>query len=100
MTQTILHKYHRLGCTLFQCFPHGKTVALATGGKKGGSVYEVNVWLWQFGCGKQRLGGLTVEETEARLDAAVTALNTRGVEDQQCRRKNCDVKNTLCLTMF
>jgi hypothetical protein len=30
-------------------------------GQLGSNVYEVNQWLWQFGRGKQRLGGLSVE---------------------------------------
>ena len=29
-------------------------------------MYEINQWLWQFGEGKQRLGGLSVAETEER----------------------------------
>ncbi len=33
-------------------------------------MYEVNQWLWQFGRGKPRLGGLSVEETDDRKDAA------------------------------
>ena len=28
------------------------------------NVYEINQWLWQFGRGKPRLGGLSVAETE------------------------------------
>ena len=27
-------------------------------------MHEINEWLWQFGRGKQRLGGLLVAETE------------------------------------
>ena len=30
------------------------------------NVYEVNTWLWNFGSGKPRLGGLSVEETSMR----------------------------------
>ena len=30
------------------------------------NVYEINLWLWQFGRGKPRLGGLSVAETEER----------------------------------
>ncbi len=30
-------------------------------------VYEVNTWLWQFERGKQRLGGLSVDQKEAAL---------------------------------
>ena len=33
-------------------------------------MYEVNQWLWQFGRGKPRLGGLSVEETDDRKDAS------------------------------
>ena len=36
----------------------------------GSNVYEVNTWLWQFGRGKPRLGGLTIEETQDRQDSA------------------------------
>jgi hypothetical protein len=32
----------------------------------GSNFYEVNQWLWQFGCGKPRLGGLTVKQTTVR----------------------------------
>ncbi len=32
-------------------------------GVPGSSMYEVNTWLWNFGSGKPRLGGLTVEQT-------------------------------------
>ncbi len=38
-------------------------------GRRGSNVYEVYPWLWQFGRGKQRLGGLTVDETADRLVA-------------------------------
>ena len=37
---------------------------------RGSNVYEVNPWLWQFGRGKPRLGGLTVEDTTERKNAA------------------------------
>ncbi len=34
-------------------------------------MYEVDPWLWQFGRGKPRLGGLTVKETVERKKAAL-----------------------------
>ena len=40
--------------------------AAADGGHSGSNVYEVNQWLWQFGRGKQHLGGLSVDETADR----------------------------------
>ena len=38
----------------------------AADGRRGCNVYEVNTWLWNFGRGKPRLGGLTVKETAMR----------------------------------
>jgi hypothetical protein len=37
---------------------------------RGSNAYEVNSWLWQFGRGEQRLGGLSVEKTGARKKTA------------------------------
>ena len=45
-------------------FPHGLADAADESGRKGSSVYEIDQWLWQFGRGKPRLGGLSVAETE------------------------------------
>ena len=47
-------------------FPHGLADAADELGRKGSNVYEINQWLWQFGRGKPRLGGLPVAETEER----------------------------------
>ena len=33
-------------------------------GTKGSNDYELNQWLWEFGRGKPRLGGLSVTATE------------------------------------
>ncbi len=43
-------------------FPMGcvDTAASDHDGRRGSNVYEVNTWLWNFGRGKPRLGGLTV----------------------------------------
>ncbi len=37
--------------------------AAAEDGRRGSNLneYEVNTWLWMFGRGKPRLGGLTIE---------------------------------------
>jgi hypothetical protein len=42
------------------CFPIGCADAAAMNGTRDSNVYEVNpsLWLWQFGRGKPRLGGL------------------------------------------
>ena len=65
-------------------FPHGLADASAAdeSGRKGSNVYEINQWLWQFGRGKLRLGGLLVAETEERhiavaKDGAKRAVATR-----------------------
>ena len=60
-TPTIPHKLRKHKSS---GFPAGTCNTAA-----GGNVYEVNLWLWQFGRGKPRLGGLSVEETDDRKDA-------------------------------
>ncbi len=48
----------------------------------GSNVYEVNPWLWQFGCFNPRLGGLAIEETSEsepeRQDVDRKASDKRG----------------------
>ena len=53
-------------------------------GRKGSNMYEINQWLWQFGLGKPRLGGLSVAETDSEerciavaKDGAKRAVATR-----------------------
>ncbi len=57
----------------------------AVDGRRGSNVYEINQWLWQFGRGKQRLGGLSCEETDDRRDAALQERSLRRAET--CRRR-------------
>ena len=49
-------------------------------------MYEVNPCLWQFGRGKPRLGGLSVEEADDRKDAAQPEQIVRGAETRQHRK--------------
>ena len=72
-TPTIPHKLRQLKGSAFQ---YGTADAAAA----DGNVYEVNPWLWQFGRGRPRLGGLTVSETEERRDAVNRAGSKRGHE--------------------
>jgi hypothetical protein len=58
-------------------FLYGCANAAPMDGRWGSDVYEVNQWLWQFGRGKPRLGGLTIEETSERKDAVSNALHKR-----------------------
>ena len=67
-------------------FPFGCADTAATDGRRGSNVYEVNPWLWQFGRGKPRLGGLTVEQTAARQDIASAARKKRGAETRGSRK--------------
>jgi hypothetical protein len=34
---------------------------------KGSNVYQLNQWMWEFGRGKPRLGGLSVTDTEGGM---------------------------------
>ena len=49
--------------------------------------YEVNTWLWSFGCGKPRLGGLSIVQTHERHDAAASeARRKRAAEPKRVRK--------------
>jgi hypothetical protein len=61
-------------------FPFGCADSAAVDGRRGSNVYEVNLWRWQFGRGKPRLGGLTIEQTMARKSAVADALNKKAAE--------------------
>ena len=50
-------------------FPFGQA---DTDSSPGSNVYEVNVWLWQFGRGRPRVGGRNVAESERRLQARMS----------------------------
>ena len=47
---------------------------------------DVNQWLWRFARGKPRLGGLSVEDTDDRKDAAQKVLVERGAETRRRRK--------------
>jgi hypothetical protein len=79
-TPTIPHKYSK---NKNSCFPAGCADSAAENGMCGSNVYEVNTWLWQFGRGKPRLGGLTIEETSDRQDAA-------SKESDKRRKESCE----------
>ena len=84
-TPTIPHKYNqhkRSG------FPVGSCDTAAADGRRGSNVYEANPWLWQFGRGKPRLGGLSVEDTDDRKEAALKERSLRGPETR--RRHKAD----------
>ena len=79
-TLTIPHKYSK---NKNSCFPAGCADSAAEDGRRGSNVYEVNPWLWQFGRGKPRLGGLTIEETLDRQDAARKASDKHRKETRE-----------------
>ncbi len=84
-TPTIPHKYSqhkRSG------FPAGTCDTAAADGLCGSNVYEVNPWLWQFGRGKPRLSGLSIEKTDDRKEAALK-LSLQGAETR--RRRKADL---------
>ena len=56
-------------------------------GRRGSKVYAVNPWLWQFGRGNPRLGGLTVEETAKRRVAEGVDRKKRAAETRQHRKR-------------
>ncbi len=75
-TPTIPHKYKqhkRSG------FPAGTCDTAAADGLCCSNVYDINQWLWQIGCGKQCLGGLSVEKTDDRKEAALKERSLSGL---------------------
>jgi hypothetical protein len=50
------------------------------------NVYEVNPWLWQFGHGRSRLGGLTVQQTTVKQAHASEVRKKRGADTRWSRR--------------
>jgi hypothetical protein len=60
---TIPHKYSKHKNS---GFPMGSCDTAAQDGRRGSNMYDVNTWLWQFGRGKPRLGGLSVDQTGGR----------------------------------
>ena len=67
-------------------FPFGCADAAALDGRRGSNIYEVNPWLWQFGRGKPRLGGLSVEQTGERKKVASDARHKRAAETKRARK--------------
>ena len=82
-TPTIPHLYSKRKDT---GFPMGCADAAAVDGRRGSNIYEVNPWLWQFGRGKPRLGGLSVEKTQERMQAASSERNLRAAETRRRRK--------------
>jgi hypothetical protein len=67
-------------------FPFGCADAAALDGRRGSNIYEVNPWLWQFGRGKPRLGGLSIEQTGERKHVASDARHKRAAETKRARK--------------
>jgi hypothetical protein len=65
-------------------FQVGSCDIAAADDQSGSNVYEVNQWLWQFGRGKPHLGGLSVEKTDDRKEAALKELSLPGAETSRC----------------
>ena len=82
-TPTIPHLYSKHKDT---GFPMGCADAAAVDGRRGSNVYEVNPWLWQFRRGKPRLGGLSVEKTQERMQAARDERSLRAAETRRRRK--------------
>ena len=86
-TPTIPHKFSKRNGT---GFPLGCADSAGSDGRRGCNVtvYEVNTWLWNFGCGKPHLGGLTVEETSMRKKTVKEGQAKRSAETRRRRRED------------
>ena len=84
-TPTIPHKFSKRKGT---GFPLGCADSAGSDGRRGCNVYEVNTRLWNFGRGKPRLGGLTVEETSVRKKTVRQDQAKRSAETRRRRRED------------
>ena len=84
-TPTIPHQHHQHRGARFPHW-HGLADAADESGRKESNVHEINQWLWQFGRGKPRLGGLSVAETEERRIAVAKDGAKRAVATRARRR--------------
>jgi hypothetical protein len=82
-TPTIPHKFSKHKRS---AFPMGSADTASADGRRGSNVYEVNHWLWMFGRGKPRLGGLSVAETAVRKSARHEDQVKRAVETRRRRK--------------
>ena len=82
-TPTTPHLYSKHKDTGFLM---GCADAAGLDGRQGSNVYEVNPWLWRFGRGKPSLGGLSVEETQVRKQAARDEQNLCAAETRWRRK--------------
>ena len=79
-TPTLPHKFSKHKGS---AFPMGSADTADAHGRRGSNVYEVNTWLWMFGCCKPSLGGLCVEETALKKDAVRVEHAKRCVETRR-----------------
>ena len=84
-TPTIPHKFSK---SKGSGFPLGCADPAASDGRRGCNVSEVNTWLWNFGRGKPRLGGLTVEEISMRKKTVKKDQAKRSAETRRRRRED------------
>jgi hypothetical protein len=84
-TPTIPHLYSKRKDSSFPlgCADAAAVDAAAVDGRRGSNVYEVNLWLWQFGRGRPRLGDLSVEDTAERKQAHRDESHKRAVETRR-----------------
>ncbi len=80
VTPMIPHLYSKHKDSGFQM---GCTDTAVVDCRCGSNIYEVNQWLWQFGHGKPRLGGLSVGKTEERKAAASIERYKRAAETRR-----------------
>jgi hypothetical protein len=82
LAHLMLKAKKRLSTGLWSCAD-----AAAVDGRRGSNIYKVNPWLWSFGRGKPRLGGLSIVQTHERHDAAASeARRKRAAEPKRVRK--------------
>ena len=82
-TSTIPHKYNSRQRDAFEC-------CCADGAgpnqRRGSHVYEINIWLWNFGRPQPRVGGLSVSKTEKIRRKSRSEASKRGWATKASKR--------------
>ncbi len=94
---TIPHKFSKHKGSVF---PFGCADSTTSDGRRGSSVYEVNTWLWNFGCGKPHLGGLHLDKTSMRKKTVREDQARHSVETRRRRRARMEHDQMKCADLL
>ncbi len=82
-TSTIPHKYSSRQKDAFECCCAD---GVGPTSRSGSHVYEINIWLWNFGRPQPRVGSLSVAKTDKLRRKSRSEASKRGWETKRARK--------------